>query len=122
MESLTIALALCNGEGSIEPLRAYHQLLDAGGSERELPPILSQWIDRGIVPPGMKEPSPDRAGTATDTWDVRKEHVLDYLTTEKADFVDAMVEQDARTGVYDYPVTWEIRGTVARRSMTSSAR
>lgn len=114
MESLIVALALCNGAGSIVPLRAYHQLLDNGGADRQLPQILSQWIDRGVLPSGMAAPKAERAGTASDTWDVRKAQVLDYLTAEKADFVESIVKQDERTDVYDYPVTWEIRDTVRK--------
>ncbi|KQO99627.1 tubulin-like doman-containing protein [Leifsonia sp. Leaf264] len=114
MESLTVALALCNADGSLAPLHAYHQLLDLGGTDRQLAPVLNDWIRNGVMPASAAHPQPERAGAAGDSWAVRKAAVLAFLADEKRHFETDVVEQDSVTSVYTYPVSWEIRGTVVK--------
>ena len=64
MQSLTVALALCNSEGSLEPLAAYRAIAALGGDQGASSSALTDWIQHGAVAKGAPQPKPDRAGTA----------------------------------------------------------
>ncbi|MGI9823365.1 tubulin-like doman-containing protein [Agromyces sp. Marseille-Q5079] len=113
MESLTVALALSNGAGSLEPLRAYHQLMDLGGRDRQLGIALRGWIEAGRVLDGAPTPGADRAGTSDEGMRARQAKVAEYLLhDERQRFREDVVDQEPGVSVYAYPVSWEIRDTV----------
>ena len=62
MQSLTIALALCNTQESLEPLRAYQILTRLGGGSREMSDELLAWVQEGRLSDGAPTPDTSRAG------------------------------------------------------------
>jgi len=113
MESLSIALVLCNGEVSLEPLRAYHSLLDLGASENETSKTLVAWIRNGAMPSSRGPvPSAERAGSADMSIEDRKRHLVAFFDSEIAEFTEDVAKPDDRTSVYKLPVSWEIRNEV----------
>jgi hypothetical protein len=112
MESIIVATALANGEGSLAPLRPYHVLTEFGGERRVLPPILESWLLDGNVSEGSPIPDSSRAGTAEGTLEDRKLAVCARLDEELTELEDTVIRQDSQASVYSYPVTWEIRDTV----------
>lgn len=113
MESLTIALVLCNSEVSLEPLRAYHTLLDLGASENETSRTLVTWIRSGTMPSARGPvPDPERAGAVDVTIEDRKNRLIAFFDGEIADFTAEVATPDDRTSPYKFPVSWEIRTEV----------
>ncbi|MFE1645717.1 tubulin-like doman-containing protein [Microbacterium sp. P01] len=114
MQSLTIALALCNSEESLEPLAAYRALSALGGDRGSMSDILTDWVQSGTLPEGSPEPDPARAGSAGDELADRQTALRDWFTSERAAFVEKVVEHDHSESVYAYPVSWEIREQLLR--------
>ncbi|GMA93076.1 tubulin-like doman-containing protein [Homoserinibacter gongjuensis] len=112
MESLIIALALCNSEGSLAPLRAYQVLMRLGGQRNVLSPVLTDWLRDGFMPQGSPTPAAERAGTAAGTLSERQTAVREHLDKELSDFRDEVEKQNTETSVFAYPVSWEIRDTI----------
>lgn len=113
LESLIIALPLVNAEGSLRPLRAYHALLDLGGSQGHLSDPMADWLRDGKLPESAPTPNPERAGSRVDSLVERQSAVRAFMDGEIAEFEDQIVKQDTRSSVYSYPVTWEIRDSVS---------
>ncbi len=109
LESLIVAIALCNSEGTLAPLKAYHRLMDLGGSQHQLSAALTAWLRFGRAPTGGALPNADRAGTPTGDLVERQEALRKFLDNEIQEFKDDVVKQDTQTSVYSYPVSWEIR-------------
>jgi hypothetical protein len=100
---------MCNGEGSLQPLRAYHCLMDLGGESQDLSPEFSDWIQDGVMPERAPLPNPERAGAHDATLAARQDALRTYFDNEESDFELKVLTQDLGTSVYDYPVSWEIR-------------
>ena len=113
LQSLTIALAQCNGSQTLAPLYAYHRLMDLGGTPGSVGPDLTNWIQSGIKTPNGPEPIADRAGVASGTASERRAAVNNYLVGQKQNFNEDMTV-DEFGNICDYPVTWEIREIVNR--------
>jgi len=113
LQSLTIALAQCNGLQTLAPLFAYHRLMDLGGTAADAGSDLTIWIQNGTTTPNGPEPKSDRAGSSMDSVADRRDAVLAYLGLQKEEFNTDMT-MDAYGNIRDYPVTWEIREMVLR--------
>ncbi|MDN3495193.1 tubulin-like doman-containing protein [Planococcus sp. APC 4015] len=109
MQSLTIAIALCQVDATLAPLAAYKALAALGGEPGAPSPALTDWLQRGALPAGAPEPKPDRAGARSSTLAERQKLVSEQLERELAAFRANVVEQDDHVSPYDYPVSWEIR-------------
>ncbi|MFT4229596.1 MAG: hypothetical protein QM602_04830, partial [Microbacterium sp.] len=122
MQSLTIALALCNVSGTLDPLTAYRALAALGGEQGGPSEPLTQWLQRGEVTKGAPAPDPLRAGPATGDLAQRQQALRAYLTSQLAQFEEQIVAQDDHVSVYDYPVSWELREQIvgALRGLTSA--
>jgi len=122
MQSLTVALALCNSEGSLEPLAAYRAIAALGGDQGASSSALTDWIQHGTVAKGAPQPKPDRAGTAAGDLAQRQQALREHLLLEAAKFHDEVVDQDHSVSVYDYPVSWELREHIleALQELTSA--
>lgn len=112
MESLTVALALCSAAGSLEPLYAYHSLMDLGGKRGQASRILTDWLRDGRMPDGAPSPSPERAGSASDMLEERQAKVRAHLDSELEEFTAKVAQQHVDTSYFSYPVSWEIRDVV----------
>ncbi|MCJ1683980.1 tubulin-like doman-containing protein [Rathayibacter sp. VKM Ac-2928] len=108
LQSLAIAMALCNVDGTLAPLAAYRVLTSLGGSRGE-ETELAEWLQTGALPTGAPVPESSRAGSADGDLASRRSAVQAYLTAELARFDSDIVQQDDMVSVYDYPVTWEMR-------------
>ncbi|GAA2009018.1 tubulin-like doman-containing protein [Microbacterium ulmi] len=109
MQSLTIALALCQVDGTLAPLDAYKTLTSLGGEQGAPAPALTEWLQHGRIDKGAPEPKAERAGRAGGALADRQQAVRTYLASELERFRTDVVEQDDHVSVYDYPVTWELR-------------
>lgn len=109
MQSLTIALALCNSDGSLEPLAAYQSLKELGGQRLEMAPVLTNWVQHGRVPEGAPTPHEGRSGRGDGTLDSRQAALSEFFRQQSAAFTEDVVNHDFLESVYDYPVSWEIR-------------
>jgi len=108
LESLTIALAQCNGVGTLEPLRAYQRLIELGGDSRDLSLRMKDWIQEAKVEDRAPIPNATRAGSKEQTAAERRKQVVTYLTQE-LDYFNRMIEGlDGYANVRTYPVIWEI--------------
>ncbi|RQP13340.1 MAG: hypothetical protein EAS51_00040 [Microbacteriaceae bacterium] len=112
MESLIVALALCNAEGSLAPLRAYQVLMKLGGQRQQLSPLLTDWLRDGSMPQGSPIPAAERAGTSAGDLNERQEAVRQHIDRELAEFREEVEKQNTETSVFAYPVSWEIRDTI----------
>lgn len=109
MQSLTIAMALCSAEGSLEPLAPYRALAALGDDPGVLSPAMGDWIQTGTLAAGAPTPEAGRAGTSTGDLVQRQQALRDYFANEAALFRERVVDHDLSVSVYDYPVSWEIR-------------
>ncbi|MEZ5109929.1 MAG: tubulin-like doman-containing protein [Microbacteriaceae bacterium] len=109
MQSLTIALALCNSEGSLEPLAAYQALKALGGQRLEMAPALMNWVQHGRVPEGAPMPDERRSGRADGSLEARQAALSEFFRQQIDAFTEDVVNHDFLESVYDYPVSWEIR-------------
>lgn len=112
MQSLTIAIALCQVDGTLAPLRAYKALAALGGEDGVPSEALVSWLQFGTYTKGAPTPKADRAGQSTETLVDRQRHVQKYFASELEKFRDNVVEHDHHESVYDYPLSWEIRDQV----------
>ncbi|MEV8250650.1 tubulin-like doman-containing protein [Microbacterium sp. NPDC076768] len=113
MQSLTIALALCNSQESLAPLRAYQVLAQLGGDELEMSSTLLGWVQEGKLEAEAPVPDAGRAGDPSGALSGRQQSLRDYFSGEYASFRSQVAEHDFSVSVYDYPVSWEIRHQVA---------
>ena len=107
LQSLAIAMALCNVEGTLAPLAAYRVLISLGRRDEDTD--LSEWLQSAALPTGAPVPEASRAGSADGDLASRRAAVQAYLSNELARFDSEIVQQDEMVSVYDYPVTWEMR-------------
>jgi hypothetical protein len=113
LESLIIALALCNADGSLAPLKSYHRLMDLGGpTPRTLSTELVDWLRDGTVPRGGPIPDAARAGAPGESLEGRQTALKNFLDAQIEEFTAEVINQDTQTSVYSYPVSWEIRDFV----------
>jgi hypothetical protein len=113
LDSLIVALANCYSSGSLEPLDAYKRLMALGGGNQDQWPDLENWILSGSVAQGSPLPKPDRAGSTSDSPQVRKETSLAYVTEMAEKFAERMQSLDSHVDPRTYPIVWEIRDELA---------
>ena len=121
LESLSLAMALSNNAGTLEPLLPYQVLAALGGSGGTSR-ALGDWIRRGELDAGADQPAAARAGDAAGTLESRRDAVQRYLSAELDGFERKVVHQADLVSVYSYPVTWEMRDRFVEelRSLISS--
>lgn len=113
LQSLTIALAQCNGVQTLTPLYGYHRLIELGGRPETVGDALMNWIQTGTKTTNGPDPRADRAGSASGSVAERRTAVHDYLVAQKDSFNEDMAV-DEYGNIRDFPVTWEIREIVNR--------
>lgn len=109
MQSLTIAIALCQVDGTLAPLAPYKVLAALGGDRNQVAPDLIRWVQTAALATDAPALLPGRSGTAADALESRQATVREYLTRERALFEKDVVTQELDVSVYDYPLSWELR-------------
>lgn len=113
LESISIALVMCNSEGSLAPLDSYKRLIALGDVTSAHTSELRGWIVNGKLS-GPSPKAPDEARAGSSSFDDRKNAVLNYvkqLSDEfKADVENLDLERDPRNATS----TWEIKSEVRR--------
>jgi hypothetical protein len=113
LKSISIAIVLCNAEGSLNPLTSYHRLMDLGFKVDEICPELTNWVQTGTTSDSSAPvPDPERAGPATGSIDERKEVIINYLTQQAQEHFEDVVKVTPGEDIRSYPITWEIREEV----------
>ena len=122
IHSLTIALTKCNSENSLVPLRAYQRLINLGEIENVSQSEILQWILEGKLRYD-RQPTPDadRAGSQSDSFDVRKSKVASYIK-KLSDELSKVELLDPRDDWNKMGFTWELRAELrSALSQISSA-
>ncbi|NQW72541.1 MAG: hypothetical protein HQ453_07405 [Actinobacteria bacterium] len=112
MESLAVALADVNTAGSLDPLRAYHRLMDLG-SEQGMYSHLASWIRSGRqADPGAPSPDPNFAGSVEGTMDERRAATVSTLTKTGGVYEELFAEVDERGDPSSARPSWELRDQI----------
>ena len=108
LNSLAIALALCNSEANLEPLIPFHRLMELGDTSTTSD--LLTWVVRGAFNfANLPTPSKERAGSKDDSVDVRKKAIISYFEDCLQDFAETIENIDHRGDTSKLNYTWEIR-------------
>jgi hypothetical protein len=110
MNSLAIALVLCNNSSSLQPLYAYQRLVELGDVTSRASELV-MWIIGGKLKNEGYQPEPKsaRAGTKSDTMEERRQALLKFFKQE-SDLFKAKIESiDTRLNQNDINLTWELR-------------
>lgn len=115
LESMAIALVNGYAAHSLKALLPYQRLFKLGGSTNQLDRELQEWIISG-KPSQSGTPAIDenRAGSASDTIDGRKDKSIAYLEGELQKFQTKVAGIDRYSDLRTYPVSWEIRGDIEK--------
>jgi uncharacterized FlaG/YvyC family protein len=113
LQSLSIALVMCNSEGSLAPLDAYKRLMYLGDIKSGQNSELLRWIIDGKLSGGTpKTPNEERAGsagTSKESLDERREKVLAHIEELSNELRDEVENLDHKRDSRNTTVTWEIK-------------
>ena len=112
LKSLSIALVMCNSEGSLAPLDSYKRLMDLGEVKGQTSEIRSWILSGKLLGQSPKLPAPDRAGTAEQTLEERKKVIISYLEALSEEFRVDVEELDFNRDPRNTTLTWEIKHEV----------
>ena len=110
MESLAIALALCNSNVAdpLEPLRPYQRLMQLGSIEDTDNSPLQTWIRNGELEDGAPEPKADRAGTVAGGATERKTALSAFFNKQLDNYEKIFTEYVKVGDPYVTQRNWEI--------------
>ena len=118
LESLTVAMANCYAEHSLQPLLPYQTLQKLGGTSNQVSTELQAWVVEGRRPmAGCPDIDQARAGSASDTLEARRATCITFLETELHKFVSDMGKLDTYADLSSFPVSWEIRSDIEKSIM-----
>lgn len=109
LDSLIIALATCYSDHSLDPLDSYQRLIELGGGNQDQWMDLETWVLDGASKQGAPRPRPERAGSESDTANVRRDKSLAYVEEMAQKFRERMANLDPHVDPRTYPITWELR-------------
>ncbi len=113
LKSLSIALVMCNSEGSLAPLDAYKRLIELGEVRSGQTSELLNWILSGKqMGNSPRIPNEDRAGSASDSMEARKAKVVEYLEALSDEFNQDVEKLDFNRDPRQTTLTWEIKHEV----------
>jgi hypothetical protein len=105
LESLGLAMAQCDQVSTLAPLEPYWEMMKLGEDFQD---VLENWIRRGETSVGAPVPIDAIAGTASGTFDERKNAVLSTLQKSQA-FLTKICLADERKDPWEITRTTEIR-------------
>lgn len=113
LKSLSIALVMCNSEGSLAPLDAYKRLIELGEIRSGQTSEILNWILNGkLGGTSVRMPNPERAGTSEQTMEERKAMVVKYLHELSEEFANDVEKLDFNRDPRNTTLTWEIKHEV----------
>jgi hypothetical protein len=113
LKSLSIALVMCNSEGSLAPLDAYKRLIELGEIRSGQTSEILNWILNGkLGGTSVRMPNPERAGTSEQTMEERKAMVVKYLNELSEEFANDVEKLDFNRDPRNTTLTWEIKHEV----------
>jgi hypothetical protein len=90
-------------------------LLKLGGNGGQIDRELQEWVvDGKLLLAAAPIPDPSRAGSPSDTFEVRRDTCIAYLDTELKKFKASMDALDKFADPRSYPVSWEIRDDIEK--------
>ena len=108
--SLSISLAMCNSSSSLEPLRAYHRLIELGDTAKATTSELGRWIALGVMAhPSQPIPQNNAGPSGAEGVEERRKALTKYFQDRLAEFVDEIESLDTHTQWEELGYTWEIR-------------
>jgi hypothetical protein len=115
LESLSIAMVNCYVETSLAPLAPYHRILKLGGRSGQADSELSDWINNGTIQSeNAPKIRPEKAGSESDSPEIRKQKCVAFFKQELASFDKHMSKVDPHGDIRAYPVSWEIRSEIRK--------
>ena len=105
LESLGLAMAQCDQASNLVPLQPYWEMMRLGEDFQD---VLENWIRRGETSVGAPVPVAAIAGTASGTFDERKNAILTTLQKSQ-EFLTNICIADERKDPWDITRTTEIR-------------
>ena len=113
--SLSISLAMCNSSSSLEPLRAYHRLLELGDTAKAMTSELGRWIAEGVMAhPSQPVPQHNAGPSGAEGVEERRKALTKYFNDRLAEFSDEIESLDTHTQWEELGYTWEIRTEVRK--------
>ena len=113
--SLSISLAMCNSSSSLEPLRAYHRLIELGDTAKSTTSELGRWIAQGVVAhPSQPTPKNNAGPSGAEGVEERRKALIKYFKDCLAQFKDEIESLDTHTQWEELGYTWEIRTEVRK--------
>jgi len=108
--SILIAMAQCDHQSSLAPLRPYRRLASLGrglgGSQGD---ALAEWIRSGTVAPSAPQPPEALAGSSGDTPEARQERIRAAVTRSLEDYEAYFKRQEDQGDPHVTPLGWELR-------------
>lgn len=115
LKSLSIALVMCNSEGSLAPLDSYKRLIELGEIRSGQTSELLNWILTGkLSGNSVRLPNPERAGSSDQSMEDRRAVVVNYLEELSAEFRDDVENLDYQRDARNTTLTWEIKHEARR--------
>jgi hypothetical protein len=85
--SLSISLAMCNSSSSLEPLRAYHRLIELGDVEKATTSELGRWISLGeVAHPSQPVPQRNAGPSGAEGVEDRRKALVKYFEARLDEF------------------------------------
>ena len=112
LESVSIAIVMCNAEGGLDPLKPYQRLSQLGHEKEMLAPELTNWIHHGSLESGAPLPRLERAGSADGTFEERRDAVVRYLDQQEAEFREDVLAPNPLSELRSYGLSWELRSEI----------
>jgi hypothetical protein len=110
LQSLSIALVMCNSEGSLAPLDAYKRLMYLGDVKSGQNSELLKWIlDGKLTGNSVRTPNPSRAGTSEQSLEERRTAVVNHLQELSDELRDDVENLDYQRDSRNTTITWEIK-------------
>jgi hypothetical protein len=113
--SLSISLAMCNSSSSLEPLRAYHRLIELGDVEKATTSELGRWISLGeVAHPSQPVPQRNAGPSGAEGVEERRKALVKYFEARLDEFKNEIEVLDTHTQWEELGYTWEIRTEVRK--------
>jgi hypothetical protein len=106
---------MCNSSSSLEPLRAYHRLIELGDTSKSTTSELGRWIAKGEMEhPSQPTPQNNAGPSGAEGVEERRKALTTYFQDRLAEFKAEIESLDTHTQWEELGYTWEIRTEVRK--------